>query len=142
MDFPTAYGIIKAKIETDWAVAFPSVPVIFTNEQRPTFDEAPNCLHVEIRGGAPRTVGWGGGQGKNRQRQSGEVIFRHFVPADTEMETVLARAESGCVILRFWQPGGGLRFFEAAPTGGSEDEKVGLFYEQDALANFFYDTIG
>lgn len=141
MLFSDAYDIIKARIEERWAILHADIPLVFTNEQRPTFDQAKRCIHVEIRMGAPRTAAWGG-YGNNRQRQSGEVIFRCFGPSDIKMGELNRLADDCCGILRYWPAPNDLRFFDAGPTGGGEDDKSGVFYEQDAIASFTLDTIG
>ena len=145
MDAATAYALTKTRIETQWAaLVTPAVPLIFTNEQRPTFEEAPNCVHVEIRFGNSQTVGFGG-IGNNLQRQFGEVIFRVFGPADQKMPPIIALADIASGILRYWSANSGgttLRFFDCGPAGGGEDDKDGVFYELDAIASFYFDTIG
>lgn len=144
MNYSQAYNLIVARATAQWTAAYPAIPIIFTNEQRPTFDEANFCLHVEIRPGVTRTVGFGG-IGQNLQRQNGEVIARCFGPADTKMATMNAMADAFCAAFRYWSSvlsGTTLHFFDTGPAGGGEDEKDGNFYQLDAIASFYFDTIG
>lgn len=144
MTFEEAATAIKARIAAQWAVLDNDVPLIYPNEQRPTADEESKQVHVEIVPGAPRGVGFGG-TGLNRWRQTGEVIFRTFVPSYTDVadnEAVAnGLADDAAATVRGYRTGE-LRFYGAGVTGGGAVLAQGNFYQQDAIAFFEFDLIG
>lgn len=140
MEFSEAYSTIKTRIDTQWAILHATIPLVYPNEIGHEFDVYSTFVHVEIRGGHANIVAFGG-PSANRQRQSGEVIFRIFTPADGGMSTALDLSDDLCGILRCWSSGN-LRIFGAAPTTGGDEDRSGNFFELDVIASFFFDTIG
>lgn len=135
-----AYNAIKSKLATDWAALHSTIPLLYPNEQRPTFDEEKTQVHVEIRMGAQRIAGYGS-PNFNRYRQSGEVIVRILVPSQSGEAAARSYADDVAGILRGYQYQD-LTVEACAPASGAASDENGLFYQLDVLAPFFYDLDG
>lgn len=136
-----AEAIIEARIKAIWPTVHPAVPAIFTNDLRPSFDEAPNVMHVEIRWGADRIASFGG-IGENRHRQSGEVVLRCFVQSiiDGRVLPSTMADDAGDMFRSFRS--GDLIFFEVGAAAGEQSDQDGDFFQRDAIASFTLDIIG
>jgi hypothetical protein len=139
MLFSDAKAAIRSRIETQWVAQYPTYPLIFGNDEAPTFDEAPRVCKVEIRGGIEKPVAFGG-IGSNRYRKTGEVIFRILGPSDEGEATVDPIADFAASILRGWQDGD-LKFYASSVLGGDEEQKDGNYYQFDVMSNFTFDLI-
>lgn len=149
MEFDEAATLIEAYLKTQWPIAYPpalavptvsSIPLIFPNMPRPTFEAAPVRVHVEIRAGGTRFIAFGG-VGNNRQRQTGDLIMRNFVPALTTEITARAMASAQAKMMRGWSSGN-CKFFTAGPIGGEASEQDGNWWQMDMLASFTFDSFG
>jgi hypothetical protein len=140
MKFADAVTSIKGQIAAAWAVSHSDIPLIYTNEPTPTFDQATRIVHIEIRAGAQRIASWGG-QSNNRYRQSGEVIMRIFGPSEEGEDVARGLADDAAAILLGYRDGD-LVFTDSAPAGGAATDENGNFFEADVIASFFVDLIG
>lgn len=141
MLFSAAAASLVNKITTAWAVAHSDIPVLLTNDRRPTYDElvaagqtSPCMLHVEVRGGRQYIAAFGS-LGNNRYLQSGEVILRIFVPAQTGETLARSLADDASAILIGYRDGD-LWVTDSAPASGEASEEDGNFYQMDVIASF------
>lgn len=140
MKYAVAAASLTAQIKTNWTALHPTIPVVMANEPRPTFDEYPRVMHVEIRGGAQRVVAWGG-LNNNRFRQSLEVIMRLFVPSQEGEVAVRLLADDAAALLLSYRDGD-LIIESSAPASGDAAEENGNWFQFDVIASGFCDLVG
>lgn len=131
-----ATAAIRARMETQWAVSNPSVPLYWQNDNNQLGD--PPFLHLEVSFGAAR-IATLGGDGNNIHRQSGEVVIRVFGTSQDGVTEVGALADDAADAFRGYRSGD-LRFYTAAPAGSGTQS--GNLFQQDVIANFFFDLTG
>ena len=132
----TAIALAKSRFITQWEALHSDIPVVWTNDPIPEFDQPGPVVHVEVNGGVEDIIAFGGPQ-QNLYRSLGEVIIRVLVPQGSGDELVRDLADDAASIFRGWSSGE-LRFYGVSTRDDGVD---GGWYMLEVIASFENDQV-